>query len=161
MPEDRTEDYVRDRLGLIETREFLAKDRLHPWVVGTLESLRAHRLHLVTLRNNRANLLWQLEALGVDRYFAGIHSRDGNDGTWQAKRQLALAVAIPPGAEVVFVGDTEADILAARSLAYLSVAVESGIRTRGLLEASEPDRIIAHIGQLQGGAQQLTARRPE
>lgn len=155
----RVSDYVRDRLALIEAREYLAWDRLQPGAIQALQELRTHRLRLVTLRKNRANLLWQLSNLGLAGFFAGVHSRDENDGTWQAKRELVVETGIMPGQDALIVGDTEADVLTARDLGCFSIAVESGIRTRKLLEALKPDAIIAHVGELQRAMDGLVARR--
>jgi len=140
--------YTAKRLDLIETSEYLAYDRIHPWAKEVLTLMgRDHRLILVTLRNSRKGLIQQIERLGIKGHFEQVLSKDNNHGDWRVKRELILSYP-PIQCPAVMVGDTEGDILAGRDLRFYTVGVLSGIRTREYLESLGADRIILDIRSL-------------
>jgi len=62
------------------------------------------------------------------------------------RRAQALAgQAFPPGA-VIVLGDTPADIEAARAIGAVAVAVCTGYETRARLQRSQPDFLLANLG---------------
>ncbi|VAX23793.1 hypothetical protein MNBD_NITROSPINAE03-80 [hydrothermal vent metagenome] len=142
--------YINERLSIIENKEFLAYDRLYPFVPGVIKELSVFsEIYIVTLRNRRENLSWQLSELDIGHLFPNVYSLDNNDGTWEVKKRLVLdAQIMENGEKTYFVGDTEADVLAANDLNAISVAVESGIRNREMLEALNPDFIIPDISTI-------------
>lgn len=83
-------------------------------------------------------------------YFSNIYSQDNNRGVWEVKHALIKEARLMEGnGAVYFIGDTEADVVAAQKLGAVSIAVESGIRTRELLENMNPDIIIPDISHLE------------
>ena len=134
-------------LGCIEAPEMLAKDQLF---VGTKSSLgelsSAHSLSLLTLRRSRANLMDQLRDLDLQRYFDEIEVGHARGEAYEAKLELMKKVSA--FREVIAVGDTEADIVAAKMLHVPVVAVLSGLRDHEYLGALEPDFMIGGIREL-------------
>lgn len=65
------------------------------------------------------------------------------DGVLDAIRMLGARAD-----EVLYVGDSDVDLLTARNAGVRSVAVTWGFRERALLEALRPDYIIAHPSDL-------------
>jgi phosphoglycolate phosphatase-like HAD superfamily hydrolase len=57
------------------------------------------------------------------------------------------AKELPAAADTWMVGDTEADIAAAKSQNIKVIGVLSGIRSRSRLESYEPDYIVNNLGE--------------
>jgi phosphoglycolate phosphatase len=145
---DRREAFLGRFLGEIEDPDRLALDRLLPGAEPALGSLRAggHRLVLLSLRRSPAAFAAQVERLGIagafERVDAGRTSEDGR----LAKRAL-IERAGPPGPAAV-VGDTEADVGAARALGLAAVGVTTGLRNRGFLLAAGAEAVVDRIGRV-------------
>ena len=139
--------YSQAWLTRIETPEFLRFDAIVPGAVEVLQALGArYHLRLVTLRRSPSHLRWELETLGLSRFFREIlagHS-DAVPG-WHVKAELIRGVELPPQQGGAIIGDTEVDILAGKELGLTTIAVTNGIRTRELLEALQPDFIIPDV----------------
>lgn len=73
-----------------------------------------------------------------------MKTNDIDDKTWLMGKALA---EMPPAQETWMVGDTEADILAAKAHQIPVIAVLSGIRNRDCLAAHGPDAIVADLGE--------------
>lgn len=121
----------------IEQPSYLALDRLFPFTRPALDALAAHELYLLTLRRSPEALQDQLDRLDLARHFKAVVSGE-------RKREL---IATIPGREFV-VGDTEADVAAAREVGAISVAVASGIRNETVLRRAEPDHLADDISVL-------------
>lgn len=148
LPDHHFAAYWDERMALIESEECLARDRLHPFFEETVKSLpHSADKYIATLRNRRAPLLIQLDRLGLTSLFAAILSEDDNAGDAGAKENLVRRSGILDGYQgsLYFVGDTEVDILAARNLGAVAVAVECGIRNRAALERGRPDALLPDI----------------
>ena len=107
-----------------------------------------YQLFLVTLRNNRTNLLWQLNYFAINKFFDKVLSRDNNAGTWQVKYELIVQARLVDREKLVIIGDTEADVLTAKELNAISIAVESGIRNKEFLQKLQPDFLLKNISEL-------------
>ncbi len=142
-------NYIASRLELLETPKILERDRVWPGVLSWLsQASEAHALYIVTLRKRRAPLMQQLQRCGLAEHFVLILNEDGNDGTHVVKQRL-LNAAKTPGEPCAMIGDTEADIDAAKACGMPTIAVTCGIRSRELLERSNPDRIVESLTDLQ------------
>jgi phosphoglycolate phosphatase-like HAD superfamily hydrolase len=53
-----------------------------------------------------------------------------------------------PGQATVMIGDTTRDVLTAKSVGALSIALTSGTDDKNLLETVNPDHILDHIGEV-------------
>lgn len=135
--------FLADWLRLIETREYLQFDRLQDGIPGILADWKAEgrRLLLATLRNNRANLDWQLDSLGIARHFDAIVAVAG--ATAAADKAAGIAPLLNAGGlhDVLWVGDTEVDVVAARQLGVPVCAVTCGLRTGDYLAGLSPDMV--------------------
>lgn len=145
-------DYIRRRLELIETPDYLAYDRCWPWVEKILTDLAArHDLVLVTVRSHRAALLEEFERLGLTRFFREILSVPSQG---HVDRQKAALIEdylrrhrrSPDGSWMV--GDTESDIDAGRLVGLYTAGVLCGIRDREHLAAARPDVLLDDIRAL-------------
>jgi len=127
----------------IELKDYLKLDSLQKGVSQILEYWKSNNTYigLVTMRNNAANVLWQLGFLDILKYFDRVEVVDSlkcGDADCKAN---AVASNIDYGIlrESIWIGDTELDIEAAKSLGIPVCAVSCGIRNSGILSASRPD----------------------
>jgi len=123
----------------IEAPEFLTLDSPYPDAGSALTDLRVltDRVYLVTMRRNLQALDAQLRAMGMAAAFDSVIARGSS--TTESKAALIRHCHAAPNGPAAWIGDTEEDIAAARSLGSTACAVSSGIRDRRLLEAANPD----------------------
>ncbi len=129
----------------------LGRDRFQPgidWALALLHSQGVH-LVLVTLRCRE-----QVEAMlcshGLTRLFAEIYGASECGVAYQNNVDrktflLAQAVAEHPASDAWVVGDTEADILAARAAGLPAIALTCGIRSKSYLHHFAPDIICQDL----------------
>ena len=148
-PPEFVRDYVVERVRIIEDTKFLAHDALVEGAVDLLTALeRRHELVLVTLRNRRESLMWELKHFDLERHFREILTKENNHGDYRIKMELIAAFCKGEKPSGVIVGDTESDIRAGQELGLSTVAVTCGIRTKEYLQALRPDYIIDSMNQL-------------
>lgn len=138
---DKIGIFKKEWFRLIEKREFLKEDRLLPGIRQLLARLsKEHPLILVSLRRSKQDLLWQLNRLGIKRYFYKILSKNYNEGDWRVKYNLIKKEK--PVRNSFVVGDTEIDILSGKKLKLKTIALSCGIRNRQFLKRLKPDYLV-------------------
>jgi phosphoglycolate phosphatase len=144
--------YVSARLALIESAEYLARDRPWPWTENVLGRLKEeYGLVIVTVRSNRLLLAEQLKNLNLVPYFDEILSEAANTEVDRQKAELIreyLSRRGLPAAGQWMIGDTEMDILAGRHVGLLTAGVLCGIRDREHLALSAPHFLLSDIREL-------------
>jgi phosphoglycolate phosphatase len=145
---DREDAFLERFVARIEAPPSLRLDRLFPGVRETLDALRRRgdRLVLVSLRRSPEALLGQVHDLGIAGAFERICS--GHEHAEGHRSKVHLIRQVRPGPSAVLVGDTEADVLAARHLGLPSVGVAGGLRTRGYLRRAGADVVVDGVRQL-------------
>lgn len=137
------------RKSHIETPAYQQFDQLIPGAFETLEKLSTrYELVLVTLRHHSENLKKELVGLGIDGFFRTILAADPASQTQKSAIKVKLIRDEFPGfdsTDAVFIGDTEADILAGQQLGALCIAVTSGLRTANFLQSLNPDHLVSDI----------------
>lgn len=141
----RYDDFLAEWLHRIETRDYLALDRLQDGVLDILRGWRQRglRLLLATLRHDRAALDWQLGSLGLDALL--------DDVTMIASGGAAeKAAAIRPllgdeASQAAWIGDTELDLQAGRDLGLRCCLVTCGLRTEDYLAGLAPDLLAPDL----------------
>lgn len=137
--------------ALVNHPDLLSKDRFQSgvdWALALLHS-RGSRLILVTLRC-REQVEEMLCSHGLTRLFAGIYGANDCGAAYRNNAEhktalLAEAMTACAPAEACFIGDTEADILAARAAAVPTIALTCGIRSRSYLQQYAPDAICPDL----------------
>jgi phosphoglycolate phosphatase-like HAD superfamily hydrolase len=133
-------------LALIEQDRYLEKDTLLPQTLAVLKQLRRkNTLLLITLRHSRRALARQLDRLKLTRMFDNVISGAPTGATPKFKVSLIRQYSRP---DDWLVGDTEADIIAAKTLGLISCAVTTGLRSRDFLSVLKPDYVIDSIAGL-------------
>jgi phosphoglycolate phosphatase len=146
---ERQDRFLARFLAEIEAPARLALDRLFPGVEAALEALRrdGDRLVLLSLRRSPAAFAGQVERLGIAGAFERVDAARTSEDARAAKRDLVERAGADGAADAV-VGDTEADVGAARALGLASVGVTTGLRNRGYLLAAGADVVVDRIGQV-------------
>lgn len=149
----KKENYIQERLSLLEHPKFLSLDPLYFDTKTTLETLKKkNKFFLITVRKNRKELLKQLKNLDIFSYFEKIYSSKSNQLTKppkKVKEELLLPALLKNKAgKSIIVGDTEADILAGKHYAMLTVAIVNRLRTKEFVFSLKPDFTINSIGEL-------------
>ena len=148
---DEKDRYLKLFIDRIESQEELGADELFKDSLRTLEQLRANnnKLYLLSLRRNADALNWQIEHLGIRHLFEKILSghSDTKEGTLLKKADIVRQTVDNPS-EVVIIGDTEADVVAAQQLGATSIALLSGIRNEEFLSVMCPNYLVDGIGDV-------------
>jgi phosphoglycolate phosphatase len=140
-------EYLNAWMDRIEAREYLELDRLQNDVVDVLLRWKRQglRLFLDTMRNRPDNLSWQLDKLELRQFFEDVVVvGSGEDGVSKASEIKPRLTGIDVNG-LVWVGDTEADVVAARELGVRMCALTCGLRTREYLMSLLPDYIEADL----------------
>lgn len=144
----RQDRFLARFLAEIEAPARLALDRLFPGVTAALAALAGDgdRLVLLSLRRSPAAFAGQVERLGIAGAFERVEAARTSEDARLAKRDLVARAGVDGRAAVV--GDTEADVGAARALGLASVGVTTGLRNRGFLLRAGADVVVDRIGQV-------------
>ncbi len=135
-------------LKRVESPSYVRLDTLIPGARATLAELReSYELVLVTMRQGRESLLEQLDELSLRKFFSAVYSRDGSDEP-TSKSNLIRLFDDGERDDAAVIGDSEADVEAARDLGIESVCVSSGVRSRHYLDELEPGEVLNTIVQL-------------
>jgi len=139
--------FIAERSRLIEDPEYLRLNTLRDGAIDILRYLTNRcEVHLVSLRNSRTNLLWELEILGIRNYFTSVSTASAF-GTFEDKARLLLAANAQPQRDLI-VGDTEIDIQAGQRQGLRTCAVLNGMRTETALRRLRPDYLISDLSEL-------------
>lgn len=137
------DEFFETWISRIEKREYLELDRLQHNVTNILLNWKERelRLLLATMRNNPRNLAWQLDMLNLRRFFDDVvvvGSEHGGANKAFAVNAKLIGQRVD---RVVWVGDTEVDVAAARELGVKVCALTCGLRTKEYLVSLSPDYI--------------------
>lgn len=125
--------FYNEWMQRIEQKEYLKYEVLKPRIKMVLSYLTqfVEQLNLVTMRNNKKNLIDQIESLDLESYFNHIYI--GNPV--QKKKKMDL-VDKYYGVLGLVIGDTEDDMLLAEKIGSPFLAVTNGLRTPKYLKAN-------------------------
>ena len=128
---------------------YVRLDTLIPGARATLSALReSYELVLVTLREDRETLVDQLDDLSLSKFFTAIYSLDGRHKS-TSRAELIQLFRRGNGEDAAVIGDSEADLAAARELGIDSVCVTTGVRSRRYLDELRPDELLSNITELR------------
>lgn len=131
--------FLKERNRRMEQYDYLLLDSLFGDVTSTISNLSTqYNIVIATKRSNRVNTMRQLFHLGINNLFSNIYITSGN--------KIDLYAQINNLEYIV--GDTENDIESANQLGIKSFAVETGIRSKKLLEKMKPSLIIESLSKL-------------
>lgn len=127
------------------------RSRVYPGIVMTLHTLRAAGRTLYCVTNKeRKFALPLLELAGLTGFFASVFCADQPEDRKPSPNLLkaACAHACVEPAKMLCVGDSRADISAARAAGCRVVAVDYGYHSDPPLQELCPDGIVSDVGEL-------------
>lgn len=132
-------------------RHLLDNTRPYP---GVLETLAHYRQFPLAVATNKPRIFTDaiLSGLHIDGAFGVIVAGDETPARKPDPEHLRLCLkqwTVEPG-EVVVVGDSPNDIMAAKALGAVAVGCTYGLVAPGLIKAAGPDLIIDDIKELAG-----------
>ena len=135
--------------------QYLSFDRVVPGSIAALEQIQAAEIELLVMTLRRTcELEPAFKQYVLARFFPPSHRYCLADdyrknGDIAAKTQLmAQALTeLEPEPNTWMIGDTEADIIAAKTYNIRVIGVLSGIRDRDRLERYQPDKIVDNLAE--------------
>lgn len=135
--------------------QYLSLDRVVPGSIAALEKIQAAGIELLVMTLRRTcELEPAFTAYNLDRFFVPHYRYCLADdyvkhGDVAAKTQLMTKAfaELKPDPNTWMIGDTEADIIAAKTHGIEVIGVLSGIRNRDRLEQYQPDKIVANLAE--------------
>ncbi len=155
LTEEQAKAFARLRKQTVHTMSYLKYDRPVPEAIATLEKIQDLGFDLVvmTMRRER-ELNAALEKYDLGRFFSSdrryylsndyVKTKDTEDKPKLMERALQ---ELPSAADVWMVGDTEADLIAAKTHNIKAIGVLSGIRNRSRLSIHQPDLIANNLAE--------------
>lgn len=150
--------FLKSWLERIEDKEYLVLDRPQLGAVQKLWEWKSAgiKLILITMRNNKSNLDWQLGLFNLLPLFdqaiaVGTHG----EAISKADAVKAFVEDTKNGA-VLWIGDTETDINAAKMLGVKVCAVSCGLRTHDYLATLKPDFLVHDLNAIDFSEMELT-----
>ncbi|MEH1843886.1 MAG: HAD family hydrolase [Nostoc sp.] len=150
LDEAQAQEFAQLRRQTVHTEPYFPYDSLAPGAVDALLKIQQAGIDLAVMTMRRFRELdYAFKKHNLGRFFPEnrcycltndyVKTRDIEDKPLLMARALE---ELPPAADTWMVGDTEADITAAKNYGIKMIAVESGIRDRTQLELYYPDLIV-------------------
>jgi phosphoglycolate phosphatase-like HAD superfamily hydrolase len=153
LDDTQAQKFVQLRRQTVHTQPYFDYDTLIPGVLSTLTKVQTAGIDLAVMTMRRVRELdYAINKYNLSGFFP--HHRRyclSNDylKTGDVKDKpllMARALAeLPRANDTWMVGDTEADIAAAKTHGIKVIAVESGIRDRSQLESYQPNLIVKNF----------------
>lgn len=148
-------EFAHLRRITVHTLPYLAYDSVIPGSVAALEKIQqaGADIAVMTMRHTwELDYVFQRYNLGrffpKERCYCLANDYVKESDVADKPRLMAQAIAeLPPAHETWMVGDTEADIVAAKTYGVKVIGVLSGIRDRQQLEQYQPDRIVNNLSE--------------
>jgi phosphoglycolate phosphatase-like HAD superfamily hydrolase len=148
-------EFAQKRRHTVHTFPYLMYDRPSPGAVETLEKLQGAGVDLVVMTMRRVRELDEaFNRCNLGHFFPEdrryclpndyVKTGDVKDKPLLMAKALA---ELPPASDTWMVGDTEADIVAAKTHGVKVIGVLCGIRDRQQLESQQPDLIANNLGE--------------
>ena len=155
LTEEQALAFARLRRQTVHSMSYLKYDRPVPGAIATLEKIKDLGFDMVvmTMRRER-ELNAALEKYNLGRFFSSdrryflsndyVKTKDTED---KPKLMAKASQELPTAVDVWMVGDTEADLIAAKTHKIKAIGVLSGIRDRSRLEIHQPDLIVNNLAE--------------
>lgn len=153
LDEVQAQEFAQLRRQTVHTDPYFDYDTLAPGAVEALLKIQEAGIDLAVMTMRRVRELdYAFKKHDLGRFFPEnrcycltndyVKTRDIDDKPLLMERAIA---ELPPSADTWMVGDTEADITAAKNHGVKVIAVECGIRDRSQLATYNPDLIVKDL----------------
>lgn len=141
------DEFLKAWMERIEERDYLVFDRMQPGAVQKLKEWKSAgiKLVLVTMRNNKNNLDWQLNRFGLLPLFTDVIALGTEGGEERKAGAIRKYIEDVTSGSSLWIGDTEVDIRAARLLGVKICAVGCGLRIPDYLATLKPDFLVPDL----------------
>lgn len=155
LNEVQAKNFALLRRQVVHTEPYFSYDTLAPGAVAALEKLQAAGVDLAVMTMRRVcELDYAFKRYDLGRFFPKnrcyclsddyVKTCDIDDKPLLMERALS---ELPVADDVWMVGDTEADMIAAKKHGVKAIAVLCGIRDRQQLEFYSPDAIVDNLSE--------------
>ncbi len=155
LDEVQAQEFAQLRRQTVHTEPYFQYDALAPGAVAALEKIKQTDIDLAVMTMRRTRELdYAFQRFDLARFFPEnrcyclsndyVKTRDVDDKPLLMERAMA---ELGPAADTWMVGDTEADIIAAKKHGVKVMAVECGIRDRSQLELYNPEIIVKDLSE--------------
>lgn len=129
------EEFNKKWLESIEEKQYIDLDLLFDYTISGLNDLyKSHTLYLVTARQSKSMLFYELERLKLKEYFKAIYVTEHKTDKYTLIRDNIKVTG-----ETILVGDTGHDVNTGKQLGIKTMAVSSGFLSREVLLEYKPD----------------------
>lgn len=137
------EDFNAKWLNLIEKTEYLEKDKLYDDTIATLKKLSGNNeIYLLTARQNKKNLLVELERLGIAQYFKKILVTEARCSKAELLKQVQFS------SEDYFISDMGKDIAIGNAAGLKTIAIMHGFMSGEKLAEYNPWKMVETLEEL-------------
>jgi phosphoglycolate phosphatase-like HAD superfamily hydrolase len=148
---ERFEAFEAEFDAQVELPANLGFDTLFPATLPLLTKVAVHHVCvLVAMRASAPALRAELGVLSLRPFFEATETAAGKGEPAFKVRAGLIRKMVAEDTPAIVIGDTEADVMAASSLGYRSIAVCSGFRERDILEQQEPTYLVDDLGGVEG-----------
>lgn len=167
LDEDQAKAFAHLRRQTVHTSPYLVYDQPITGAIDSLGRLQQAGVELVVMTMRRVRELEDaFSRYDLGRFFPTdrryclsndyIKTGDTKDKPLLMERAL---VELPPASEVWMVGDTEADMIAAKTHNVKAIGILSGIRNKTQLSLHQPDLILNNLSETADFLLQSSAAR--
>ncbi|KST67853.1 HAD family hydrolase [Mastigocoleus testarum] len=153
LSDTQAEEFAQLRKQMVHTHPYFQRDTIQPGAIDALLKVQQAGCDLVVMTMRRiSELNYALVKDDLGRFFPEhrryclsddyMKTQDVRDKPLLMKRALA---ELPPATDTWMIGDTEADIAAAKKYGIKVIAVDSGIRDRTQLELYQPNYYLPSL----------------
>lgn len=155
LDELQAEKFAQMRRRIVHQMEYMGRDSLLPGAIEAIEKLQRSGVDLAVMTMRRVRELDEaFDRYDLGRFFPNdrryclandyVKTADVKDKPLLMEKALK---ELPPASITWMVGDTEADIAAAKTHNLKVIGVLSGIRDRSQLERYAPDLIVNNLSE--------------
>lgn len=155
LDEVQAKNFALLRRQTVHTEPYFSDDTLAPGAVAALEKLQEAGIDLAVMTMRRVcELDYAFKRYDLSRFFPKnrcyclsddyVKTHDIDDKPLLMERAL---IELPVADDVWMVGDTEADMIAAKKHGVKAIAVLCGIRDREQLQFYSPDAIVDNLSE--------------
>ncbi len=153
LEDTQAEAFAKLRKQTVHTHPYFQYDALKPGAVNALLKVKQAGCDLLVMTMRRVSELnYAFEKYNLSRFFPEdrryclsddyVKTQDIDDKPLLMEKALS---ELPPATDTWMIGDTEADIAAAKKHGIKVIAIESGIRNRTQLERYQPNYYLPSL----------------
>jgi len=143
---EREKELLSIWLDNIEKEKYLEYDRIFDDALMALDFLHQRaKLVLITLRNNREGLDWELERMNLMQYFSECIVGNPTDKSGKIELLNDRISGTIDKERCLIIGDSEIDIKAGKQVGITTIAISRGIRSYSFLQRLGPERLLRNL----------------